>query len=468
MKRQVCFCCYRNMSRILSVMFLLTMMVGCKTLFGGEGNSGSTSFNSGGWGLPIPIPSSCPVWDATKEITIGIREKPAVESALDRVNTAARVIEIGDLIIHTLPISGGSDWPKKVSGSVPMGEEAKLQQILRQDPIFYSGAPGQTSAFKLRTMYLQTLLFNKYPDLYAPRRIGSAVPSEAEVKALATKVLGPGYSPSFTKIFYRFHLFNPAFEPRADLFAGRLDGKATEVYPSLLDAVVSLAENKPEILQAREALLQAEEKKAKERRDIADIVQRIQKLESQEFGHPSTVEEAVKASVRETHAKDIEELKAQLEVAEKEFNETVRSYKEELQKLSIEMAKIKTQLLAFTPEQRALAANIQTAVDAVQGTMCQAEILLGLAGYHLKTALPNWKAEVKTIANQRGQAGSKRIERVTQNLVTLLPSLSILSTELRVLDDDVKAYDELFASRVTMDTAGGDTSGGGWRALLPK
>jgi hypothetical protein len=429
---------------------------------------------SGCSSLPTPIDHispNCLSWDASKELWGVINnENPTVEAALDRVNTAARIIEVGDLIVNTLPISGGSDWPKKVSGSVPFTEEAKLQEKLQQDPAYYSGAAGQTSALKLKAMYLQTLLFSKYPDLYASRKMGAAVPTEAEVTALATSVLGPGYSPVFTKVFYRFLQYYPAFEPRADLFVGKVNGRAMEVYPSLLAAVESLAENKPEIVQAREAVLQAEDRKGKERRDILDLVQRIRKLESAEYGSPVTAEEAVQASDRETNAKEIEDLKGQLAVQQEEFTVTVKAYKEELQKLAIEMGKIKTQLVAFSAEQRALAANIQIAVDGVQGTMCQAEILLGVAGYQVKKAGPKVKGEIRLIASQAGRSqvdnrvANERIRRISINLAALPSNLSILTTELGVLGEEAAVSDNLFTSRVAVDNSGGSRIGAG---LLP-
>jgi hypothetical protein len=390
------------------------------------------------------------------------REPPTVEAALDRVNTAARIVEVGDLIMHTLPISGGSDWPRQVNGSVPFNERTTLEQKLRQDPAYYSGAHGQTSPLKLRALYLLTQLFDKHPDLHAPRRFSATPPSEKDVKELGARILGSGYPPAFTKVFYRFVLYYPDYEPKRSLFAGQLNGKATEVYPGLLAAITSLAENKDELRQISESVQQAEERKAKERRDIADLVQRIHTLEGLEYGNPTTAEEAVKAGERETHAKEIGDLKMQLEVAEKEFDATVQAYKDELQKLSIEMEKIKTQAMAFTPEQRALAANVQRAIDAVQETIVESEALLGKAAWQFKTAYPAWKTEVKMIAQQRGPAGNERIRRVTQNLVTLPSNLSVLFTEVGVLTKEVKGYDDLFSARVTVDTSGGTAEGAGW------
>ena len=466
--KQLCVHPQGKTFRAMTAGVLLIGLVGCKGLPGSELVDGVIDAGKHvikhGAKPPITVSAQCMSVDVTKELWAASKETGTVESALDRVSTAARLIEVGDLIIRTLPMSGGADWPRKVSGSVPFAEEAKLRQLLQQDPVYASGTVGETSALKLKEMYLQTVLFNRYPELNASRRMGVAAPSEAEVKALAAKVLGPGYSPAFTKVFYRFLQYSPAFEPKADLFAGRLDGKATEVYPSLLDAVVSLAENKPEIMQLQESVVQAEEKTAKEHRDILDLTQRIKKLESAEFGNPSTAEEAVQASDKDTNAKEVEDLKGQLVVQEEEYKTTVKAYKEELEKLGLEMAKIKTQVVAFNPEQRALAANVQTAVDAVQGAMCQSEVLTAISGYHLKKVLPKWKDEVRVIARQGGPVANERIRRITVNLTTLPSNLSVLMTEIGVLDEETKISDNLFTSRVTVDTSGGSRIGAG---LLP-
>ena len=454
-------------SRVMTVGVLLVGLVGCQGLPGSELANGIIKISKGlpdvieNWrNPPIHVSQQCLSVDVGKELWSVYHEAATVESAIDRLNTAARLVEIGGLITRTLPISGGSDWPQKVNGMVPLAEEAKLRQLLQLDPVYASGVVRQTSALKLKEMYLQTALFNRYPELSAPRKLGVATPSEGDVKALATKVLGPGYSPAFTKVFYRFLQYNPAFEPKAELFAGRLEGKATEVYPSLLDAVVSLGENKSEIKQLQDSVLQAEEKNAKERRDILDLTQRIKKLESAEFGNPSTADEAVQASEKETNTKQVDDLRGQLAVQEEEFKTTVKDYKEELEQLGIEMAKIKTQMGAFDPEQRALAANIETVVHAAHGAMCQSEVLAATAGYHLKKVLPKWKDEVKVIAGQGGPVANERIRRITVNLTTLPSNLAVLMTEIGVLDGETKIFDGLFKGQVSVDTSEGTTTGG--------
>lgn len=434
-------------SQVITISGLCMGLVSCETLPGGGGipNLPIPSLSTlNPVDLPIHLSRQCVSLDATKEIVFGLKERPSIESSLDRVNTAARIIEVGGLILRTLPISGGSEWPAKVKGSVPLTEERILRQKLQLDPIHYDGAAVPTTALKLKALYLQNVLFEQYPDLSAPRKMGVADPTEAEVKALATKVLGPNSSPTFTKVFYRFLQYNPAFEPKAELFAGRIAGKATEVYPSLVDAVVSLAENKSEILQVREDVLQAEEKKEKERRDIAELIQRIQARKAKENGESTGGQEA--------NAKEIEDLKVQLAVQKEEFKATVNAYQAELKKLDLEMSQIKTQMAAFDPEQRALAVNIQTAVDTVQGTLCQSEILLGLVGYHMERVASNWDQEVKQIAAQSNRHGDRRanerVKRLLDSVVALPTNLFILMQELLVLGEEAKVYDNLFSSRI--------------------
>jgi len=457
-----------KVTRTVIVGALFFGLAGCQGMPGSEVMSGVSGF-----GIPLPTPpisgvsAQCLSMDVAKELWVASNETGTVESALDRVNTAARIIEIGDLIIRTLPISGGSDWPGKVNGSVPFVEGAKLQQLLQKDPVYAAGAQSGTSALKLKLMYLQTVLFNVYPEIHATRKMGVAAPSEAAVNALATKVLGPGSSPAFTKVFYRFLQYSPAFEPKKELFTRRLNGSATEVYGSLLDAVVSLAENHQEIKQLQKSVVQAEEKKAKELRDILDLAQRIHKLEMAEFGTPSTPDQAVQASDKDTNAKEVEDLKGQLLVQEEEFKTTVKAYMEELEKLGLEMAKIKTQVMAFTPEQRALALNIQTAVDAAKGAMCQSQMLTAIAAYHLKEALPRWKDEVRVIAGQGGPVATERIKRVVVNLTTLPHNLAILMMELKELNQETKIADDLFGSRVAVNTSDGKIGGASLLSRLP-
>lgn len=446
MKRPVAHQLFKT-SQVIAAGILCVGLVSCETLPTGGGSPsqfGSSASMFGGLGLPVSVSPKCLSWDATKEVLFMLNEPPTLESALDRVNTAARVLELGSLILRTLPISGGSDWPVKVNGSVPQADEAVLRQRLQQDPTYYAGAAMQTSALKLKAMYLQTVLFKQFPDLSASRKMGVAAPTERDVNASAAKVLGANHSPAFTKVFYRLLQYNPAFEPKAELFAGLLAGKATEVYPSLLDAVIALAENKPEILQARESVLQAEEKKEKERRDISELVQRIQTLKAKENGGS--------VGGQETKAKEVEDLKAQLAVQEEEFKSTVQAYQAELKKLDLGMMQIKTQAGAFDPEQRALAVNIQTAVDAVQGTLCQSEILLAIAGYHMKQAGPNWQKEIEQItaqsSRQQNSIASERVKRLMNNIVSLPTNLSVLMPDLAVLDVEAKVYDNLFSSRI--------------------
>ena len=417
--------------------------------------------------FPFPTPRVClsgdglslkRLTDLAREAYVFKSEEASIESALDRVSTVRSNGEVNHIMMMTLPISGGSDWPQGVS-EMPLTEEAKLRERMRQDPANSGRDAALTSVLKVKTLYRQTLLFTRYPDFFAWRKPGVAQPSEAEVQTYQLRVLGANSPPAFNKNFYRFLRDQPDYEPKAELFAGRLDGKATEVYPSLHDAVVSLAENTNEIRQLREVVLQAEEKKARENRDILDLEQQIMRLEATEFGNPSTADEAARASERDTNANQVNALKEQLAVQRREFESTVRDYLAEIERLGLEMARIKTQAMAFTPEQQALAKNIQVGVGAVKGTMCESQLLLAMAGYHLQKVGSNWQHEIQGILHQGGQAAIERMRRVALNGAMLPTMLSVLKTEADILEKEVKVYDGLFESRI-----GG---GGSWWNKVP-
>lgn len=406
----------------------------------------------------LPALKYCGLDAAMEAWNVYTSEKPTVEASLDRVNTAARMLDLGGLMLHSLPISAGSEWPRQVKGSVPFTEKGNLEQMMRNDPVkygSYGASATQSSALKVKALYLQSRLFSTYPDLYYEPTFRSKPPTEAEVNALGTKLLGPSYPPAFTKVLYHLLLFNPAFQPKRELFEGRFNGKPAEMYPNVMDAVLSLADDKKELEQLRESMLQVEEKKAKERRDIEETAQRIRQLQSQDAGKPSTAEEAAQRSEPGAHRNEIEELKQQLEIQEKEFEESVKAYKEELTKLSIELAKIKDQSTAFTPEQQALAANVQATVEAVQGSLCDESVLLFIAGQQFYKALPNVKQELRDLFLTQGQTANKRIERVSANLATLPTNLKMFTTELGVQGDDAKAYDGLFKSRLSAQSVNG-------------
>src|SRR5262249_16330416 len=131
---------FARVSRAMIAVALLGGLVGCQAVPGGGALSAAKALVSNP--VPIKLSAQCMSWDAGKELIAASSEEPTVESALDRVNTAARIIEIGDLIITTLPISAGADWPKKVSGSVSLSEGVALQQQLQQDPGYNTRTAG--------------------------------------------------------------------------------------------------------------------------------------------------------------------------------------------------------------------------------------------------------------------------------------------------------------------------------------
>jgi hypothetical protein len=272
---------------------------------------------------------------------------------------------------------------------------------------------------------------------------------------LGHKVLGAKYNPVFDKVFYRLLLYHPGFEPKRELFTAQFDGKAVEFYPNVMEAVFALAENRDELLKLREAVLQAEETREKAYRDVEESAQRIRQLKAKEFGHPATPEEAAQKSEDSSHAKDLQDLENRFGVEKQEYDKSVAEYTTALQQLSVALGQIKHQAGAFTPEQRALAVNIQAVVDTAQGQLGGTRTLLAIAGIHLPRAVPKVNQELRRIAMVGGDLAVARMKRIYVNGSALPMNVSVVQSESGVLDKDSQAYNGLFVNRVNAPTVSG-------------
>jgi hypothetical protein len=390
-------------------------------------------------------------WRASKEV-------PTVEASLERVNTAARLIELGELMLHGLPLSAGSLWPQEMRGTLNMDTQQAqkmLNEMYGQRPLYRTGSGYQPSPWTAKALELQKRLFTSPPDLHYERTYRSKGPSETEVHALGHKVLGAKYNPVFDKVFYRLLLYHPGFEPKRELFSAQFDGKAVEFYPNVMEAVFALAENRDDLLKLREAVLQAEETREKAYRDVEESAQRIRQLKAKEFGHPATPEEAAQKSEDSSRAKDLQDLENQFGVEKQEYDKSVAEYATALQQLSVALGQIKHQAGAFTPEQRALAVNIQAVVDTAQGLLGGTRTLLAIAGIHLPRAVPKVNQELRRIAIGGGDLAVARMKRIYVNSSALPMNVSVVQSESGVLDKDSQAYNGLFVNRVNAPTVSG-------------
>lgn len=387
-------------------------------------------------------------WDASREI-------PTVEASLERVNTAARLIELGELMLQGLPLSAGSLWPQEMKGTLAVNVanfNRALQDTYRQQFAYASTMGFKPSPWTGRALELQRRLFTSPPDLHYERRYRSAPPTSEEVHAIGEKLLGKGYDPMFDKNFFRLLHYHPDFMPKAELFAARFDGKAAEFHPNVMEAVLALAENREDLQQFRAAVLQGEETCERAYRDVEESAQRIRQLKGQSFGNPSTAEEAVQKGNDGASGKDLQELETQFEAEKKEYDEAVSAYQVSLQQLSIALGQIKNQSGAFTVEQRALAINVQAVVDTAQGLLGGTRFLSVIVGVHLPKAIPRVGQELRQIASMGGDPAVARMKRIVVNLSLLKPNLALLASESNVLDKESQPYNDLFVTRISAPT----------------
>lgn len=387
-------------------------------------------------------------WTASQEI-------PTVEASLERFNTAARLIELGELMLQGLPLSAGSLWPQEMKGTLTLNAEnlnRALQETYQQRVVYASARGFRPSPWTGRALELQRRLFTSPPDLYYERSYRSKAPAADDVHAIGEKVLGKGYDPMFDKNFFRLLHYHPGFIPKREIFSAQFDGKAAEFHPNVMEAVLALAENREDLQQFREAVLQGEETCEKAYRDVEESAQRIRQLKAQTFGNPATAEEAAQRGDDGASGKDLQELETQFEAEKKEYDEAVSAYQVSLQQLSVALGQIKNQSGAFTVEQRALAINVQAVVDTAQGLLGGTRFLVGITALHLPKAIPRVGQELRQIASMGGDPAVARMKRIVVNLSLLKPNLALLASESNVLDKESLPYDDLFENRINAPT----------------
>lgn len=402
--------------------------------------------------LQLPgFPKSCG-WFAGLSVLgeVVLDKNASVESALDRINTAARFLHLSELVIH-LPISAGAEWPKDVNREIPIGDWKHLIS-----GVFEQGAlQGRLlSLNKLHADYVQASLFRKVPELNTIPRYTLYNPSEMEVQNYGKKTLGPNFNPEYKIVFHWLLRHYPDFEPKSEIFMSNLDGEPTEIFPSIVKAVYSIAENQEGLKKIEEDISIAHHNKLSARKDVEETLWQIRLIKEQQLKKSSSAEP--KAQKIQPHELSQEEKLMSEELAEfkKEFNtqqviyETrVREYESALEKLNAEVNIIKQGQRKLTKEEQALAQNIQHTVEGTEKLMCGSEVETIIAGKHLVEGFPTLKNDLAALA-VTGPVGLERMRNIVLNLIALPWNVKTISTELGLLDKRIAIYDGLFENRV--------------------
>ncbi len=394
-------------------------------------------------------------WTCLQEIIVTGNETPTVEASLERVNTAARLVELGELMLQGLPLSAGSLWPQEMRGTLTLNAQSFtriLQENYSQQTLYAAKLGFKPSPWTGRALELQQRLFTTPPDLQYEPTYRPNAPSPEDVQVLAEKVLGKGYDRVFDKNVFRLLRYHPGFIPKREIFTAQFEGKPADFYPNVMDAVLALADNREDLLQFREAALQGEETCERAYRDVEESVQRIRDYKGRTFGNPATAEEAAQKGDENAPSKDLKELEGQYETEKKEYEDAVKAYQGSLQQLSVAVGQIRNQSSAFTVEQRALAINVQAVVDTAQTLLSGTRLLTAIAAVHAPKAILNVRQELQRIAAMGGDRAVERMKRIVVNGSLLKPNLSLLASESSVLDAESRPYDDLFEKRINAPT----------------
>jgi hypothetical protein len=372
------------------------------------------------------------------ELANAYYEPPSLEMVLERVNTSARALDLGDLILHGIPISAASTWPSEVSRSIPPGEYGKLMGIVLMEAIYNFDSGFNPSPVKIRIMYQQGLLFDDFPSMYYSRKYEDADPSPKSVRDYGKAVMGDAYNDGFYKSFYYFLKFTPAFKPKKKLFSEKFEGEAVDYYPNIREAIISLAENKDALREMLEELETVSEERKVQLRNIDEAMAEIKRLKIKERD--------TKFSERTPIRKEIAERKEEVKLGRNDLNAVNARYRESIKIWKVELASIRGQTAELDEQQRALAINIQHALDAVTELKMQATALVAVAIIKLPQSTLNLPEELKRLA--RSPLARLRIERVIANSASLFDNAGIIRGELSLLGAETASMNGLFKKRV--------------------
>ena len=365
-------------------------------------------------------------------------EPPSMEMALERVNTGARALELGDLMLHGIPISAASEWPRQVASQVPSREFGKLMGSVMLEGIYAYGSGFNPSPIKIRVLYQQGLLFEEFPNMYYERKYLETDPNPESVKAYGKAVLGDKYNEAFYRSFHYFLKYSPAFRPKKELFLGTFNGRAPEVYANVREAVLSLADNREalgEILRELDNIL--DEKKL-QIRNIDEATNDIRELKNKEKKASRDEKSAISG--------EIDKKKDEIKIHSVDLAEINKRYKEQLGIWVTELAKIRKQVTALDEEQIALAKNIQHVVEAIKEINIEATTLVAVAIIKIPTSILNMPNELNQLV--RSPFADIRVQRIVSNSVTLFDNAMIIRTELGVLTSEADSLDDLFEMRI--------------------
>lgn len=379
-------------------------------------------------GTLLALASGCA---STLEMVEAAQEPPSVEMALDRINSAARVIELEEIILRAMPISAASTWPAKVDKPIPDADYGRLAGASAPEALLKSFGKAHLSPVRIKAMAVQTILFETAPDMHYQRKYIDTDPGPEVIRAFGGKVLGENYSPAFNPLMYRFLKYSPDFIPKREHFTAKRGDRAAEYFAGVEEAVLSLAENAEQLRAIRSDMEEISDKKKRALRDINDNAREIGRLKDEDGNK---------------NAAEISSLEEEIKTHRKEYDDAAAQFEGRLAAWRMELAKIKHQSAAFDGEQAALAANIQAAVSAIKGFHYDSITVITIALVRLPDSLMNIDKEVRHL--MKSPLAEERIKRITASAVALFDNATIIKNEIFQIYAEADAMDGLFDARI--------------------
>lgn len=366
----------------------------------------------------------------TGELTVCFQETPTIEGCLDKIDTAARVLRIGEYALTKTKIHADSEWPNKL---VSIPDPATYDEILRKiykEGFYKKGGALEISPTKISAYYYEALLFEPRPfalELLA-EVIGNRDLSKEERKEVVREV-------------YEQLMGIQEYETKKEIAGGR--GTSSEVHMNVIDAVLSLCDNADEIRAVRDQQLELVSEIAKKEGEIEEL--------------------KLKLKDEETPDSDKAELKSEKKIIESDVKKLEKELDVVYDQLKVEMEKVETQTTAFTEEQKKLARACQDVMNSIMGMEAQSVALLTCALYQIYKAVPAMPNELATLAQDMGTAATNpvqaamfalRIMKIKENAFRLPGNAKAIIVQLNNQIKLLKLFSGRFKSRLEVETTG--------------
>lgn len=344
-------------------------------------------------------------------------EVPSVEASANRVAVGTGVLRVNHHMLNNMPISADANWPQLVTDEITDADYRAIRKALEDDPWYAT---------------------RHYSDPYQLQVLGG--------------YMAPGISPLTYEVYQKILvLYGPnaenwpnvlKYSPKLDQFLEFVDAEdktpiqieaaQANMYPNLFAAITSLmpVNYQKDLSVSHEEMQTAFDETAYLKKDKAYLEKRLE-------DNKATIEPNYSGPLSPLSSAEIEQINEQISVLDVQIKQAEQQadQKQEIhfQLLDSALEAVKSDI-NLSQDNVMLAHNIKRVLDDIKSSSMQAGVLytLSVASLIGRNSFQKFDKELMSLAastalvpvKKRDLMGA-RIERLTENVIYLLPSIGM-------------------------------------------